>query len=120
MIVGKHAFDIPPVAYRSDRAQAMIQEVDERVGAYWRERAIVHLIERKNRELRAGLPMQMPSDEDRAMAIIRGLAGGVEQHAAALEQAAVWLKNAGKASQASQIWQAAQRARQQATELIGE
>lgn len=80
-------------------------------------RACDHLDQRTDRELRGHTHI---TDQQMALAILKDTAHELRAAAAALEQSAEQLRAAGATYPASQAHQAMQRARQAATDLMGE
>lgn len=89
------------------------------VGLTWRHRAALHLTNRLQRILRADLPMPLPSDEQAAMALIRGVADNLMTASSALGWAASRLKEKGDPNGASQTMRASLQARAHARALVG-
>lgn len=89
------------------------------VGLSWRHRAAMHLTNRVQRILRVDLPMPLPSDEQAAMALIRGVADNLMTASTALGWAAARLKEKGDPNGASQTMRASLQARDHARALVG-
>lgn len=89
------------------------------VGLSWRHRAALHLTNRLQRILRADLPMPLPSDEQAAMALIRGVAENLMTASSALGWAAARLKDKGDPNGANQTMRASLQAREHARALVG-
>jgi alpha-beta hydrolase superfamily lysophospholipase len=78
------------------------------VGRRYLSRAYEHLNHRIDRQLRDTPRL---GTEQAALAVLKGAAHDLAQATQALDQAASWLRDAGKAYQASQTKQAASKAR---------
>lgn len=98
---------------------ALTADAEDQVAQHWRDRIVTRIAESIDRELREGLPMQAPSSEEQALAIVKGVAGELREAANSLFYAAGVLKACGKAYQASQTHQSGQRALKVAEDLIG-
>ena len=103
----------------TETALRMEREAEERVAIHWQQRIIQRLAESRMKELRDGLPIPLPSSEQAAMSIIRGMADALKQSGLALEKAAKDLKDAGKGISANAAYSAGQKAKRHAEELVG-
>jgi hypothetical protein len=92
-----------------------------RVRDQWQERIIMRMAEQVEKDLRAGGPVQLPSTEQQALALIKGVAQELEDAARALDIAAARFKNiTGQVNAANETKRAAIKARKAAEGLIGE
>jgi hypothetical protein len=115
---GNPEIDFPDECESAEDFYSLAQS---RVNRRLRERLVVRLEEEIERDLREGGPTPLPTNEQAAMAMIRSMAGHLEEAAEALDQLAAHLKSdGGKGFRASQAKQAAMKARKAARELIGQ
>lgn len=105
--------------YTHTVAEDLLTAAEAVITKRWQDRIVFRLAERMERDLREGLPAAMPSDGQSASVLIRGLAEELRTAGAALEHAANRLKSSAPVP-ANQVWTAALRAKQVATEILGE
>jgi hypothetical protein len=98
---------------------ALTEAAEAAVAQRWLDRIVFRLAEQIDRELRQGLALSVPTSEEQALGIIKGVAADLRAASQALFKAADDLKRVGKGYQASQAHLAAQRANQAAEDLIG-
>lgn len=92
----------------SAATEELLAEIEGRLGAKWRERIINHAVDALERDLREGGPTQPPSNDQAALQFIRQQAVKIEGYAAALLQAAEWVKKAGTGKLENSGWKAQQ------------
>lgn len=105
--------------YTHTVAEELLTAAEAVVTRRWQDRIVFRLAERMERDLRDGLPAPAPSDGQSASTLIRGLAEELRTAGKALEHAANRLKGSTPVP-ANQVWTAALRAKQVATEILGE
>ena len=106
-------------AIRSDAITELNDAAESLVAQRIRQRVIEHLAQKRERELRDGLPV-LPSTEQQALSLIKEVGMQLQAAGKALLQAAQRLKDDGKGMHANRAFVAGQTALKQAADLLGE
>lgn len=93
--------------------------VDADVATHWIQRIRARMVEKRQKELREGLPVELPNSEQKAMAILRRVSDQLVLAADALDEAARHLLDDHKGFRAKNAKLAAIRAREVAEGLVG-